>query len=395
MTGDSSAPSGTSPPTHNSFATGFLSFSQPCPSTACDELIPELLLDNNQPNPAYISWVREDQLVLSWIVASVFEGILPQLVGAETARKAWTKLTIKRDEGRLHIARIKDSLSQNPASYQYLQTSICHNCESKGHVARDSPSPKTPNGTRISDRPNSNLASTQSSPTQNWLMDSGTTHHLTSDLDNLAIHSGYQSPEEVTLGNGSRLTISHIGKCFIAASDKKIKLDNTLHIPTSTQNLNSISSFAKSNNFSDLVTRGILHTGPSRDGLYSLPVTKLLSLAFFVASLGVWHARLAHAFYPTVRRALPTAVLASSKSSSLYTTCVVSKSHIVLFSESTFKASTPPDLICSDVWGPVSDAQVPRSSTNSIREPITLQLPMFHSQPTPHASSETDVITSL
>lgn len=57
-----------------------------------DELIPELLLDNNQPNPAYISWVREDQLVLSWIVASVFEGILPQLVGAETARKAWTKL---------------------------------------------------------------------------------------------------------------------------------------------------------------------------------------------------------------------------------------------------------------------------------------------------------------
>lgn len=103
-----------------------------------------------------------------------------------------------------------------------------------------------------------------------------------------------------------------------------------------------------------MVTRGILHTGPSRDGLYSLPVTKLLSLAFFVASLGVWHARLAHAFYPTVRRALPTAVLASSKSSSLYTTCVVSKSHIVLFSESTFKASTPPDLICSDVWGPVS-----------------------------------------
>jgi len=34
-----------------------------------NEVIPERLLDNNEPNPAYNSWVREDQLVLSWIVA--------------------------------------------------------------------------------------------------------------------------------------------------------------------------------------------------------------------------------------------------------------------------------------------------------------------------------------
>lgn len=57
-------------------------------------------------------------------------------------------------------------------------------------------------------------------------------------------------------------------------------------------------------------------------------------------------------------------------------------SHHVIFDENVFPFSS-------------QDAQVPRSSTNSIREPITLQLPMFHSQPTPHASSETDVITSL
>ena len=30
--------------------------------------------------------------MLSWIVASVSEGILPQLVGAETTHKAWNKL---------------------------------------------------------------------------------------------------------------------------------------------------------------------------------------------------------------------------------------------------------------------------------------------------------------
>lgn len=39
-------------------------------------------------------------------------------------------------------------------------------------------------------------------------MDSGTMHHLTSDLDNLAIHSEYHGPEEVTLGLGNEGTSS-------------------------------------------------------------------------------------------------------------------------------------------------------------------------------------------
>ncbi|KAH0729420.1 hypothetical protein KY289_000608 [Solanum tuberosum] len=114
MAGDStSTASGTSSTTHNSFVTVF-----PSPNLAhqisvnitssilllwktqflpmirgCgldyhiegDELIPKRLRDDNEPNPAYNSWVREDQLVLSWIVASVSEGISPQLVGAESA----------------------------------------------------------------------------------------------------------------------------------------------------------------------------------------------------------------------------------------------------------------------------------------------------------------------
>ncbi|KAH0705419.1 hypothetical protein KY290_010113 [Solanum tuberosum] len=178
-----------------------------------------------------------------------------------------------------------------------MSTIICHNCEGKCHIARVFPSPKTSNGTRVSGRPVSNLANTQSS-TQNWLMDSGTTHHLTSDLDNLGIHSEYQGPEEVTLGNDSKLPISHIGASSIVASDKNFKLDDILHVPTATQNLVSFSSFTKSNNVSveffpdhffikDLATRVPLHKGWTNRGLYSLPVTKLSSPASFATSLGV------------------------------------------------------------------------------------------------------------
>ncbi|KAA8517193.1 hypothetical protein F0562_017480 [Nyssa sinensis] len=57
------------------------------------------------------------------------------------------------------------------------------------------------NSFRAPTKPSSNLASTSSQTNQTWLLDSGTTHHLTADLDNLAIHSEYTGPEEVTLGD--------------------------------------------------------------------------------------------------------------------------------------------------------------------------------------------------
>ncbi|KAH0734249.1 hypothetical protein KY285_009956 [Solanum tuberosum] len=347
--------------------------------------------------------IRADQLVLSWIIAFVSEGILPQLVGAETTQIAWNKLvvvyalgskpqirelktqlhTLQRDNTSIesYVQRAKgiadklaalqhpvtngdlvefvlaglglayrpftrslesrqedisfDALyglllneerqlkrdetlnviapttlytqssyppgrdrgrgrgnrgrgrfqnhgfSQMPQQRGFqnttqsfnilsptfdMSTIICHNCEGKGHIARVFLSPKTSNGTRVSRRPVSNLANTQHSSTQNWLMDSGTTHHLTSDLDNLGIHSEYQGPEEVTLGNDSKLPISHIGASSIVTSDKNFKLDDILQ---------------------DLATRVPLHKGWTNRGLYSLPVTKLSSPASFAASLGV------------------------------------------------------------------------------------------------------------
>ncbi|KAG5600722.1 hypothetical protein H5410_032092 [Solanum commersonii] len=104
-------------------------------------------------------------------------------------------------------------------------TIICHNCEGKGRIARVCPSPRTSNGTRSFGKPVSNRANTQPLPTQDWLMYSGTMHNMTVDFNNLDIHFEYQGPEEVILGNGSELPISHIGKSSIIASAKKFKLE--------------------------------------------------------------------------------------------------------------------------------------------------------------------------
>ncbi|KAH0776743.1 hypothetical protein KY290_008154 [Solanum tuberosum] len=319
---------------------------------------------NTNPNPEYTIWLRQDQLVLSWIVASVSESILPQLVGAATARVAWDKLVasyasgsrpyihklaalqhlvsnddlvefvlaglgpsyrpftrslesrqeeinfdalyglllneerqLKRDEaltvivpttqytqssfsttrgrgrgqGRGRFSNQDFQSSQNRGSHNSIHTNsappqasdmsriIYHNCEGKGHIARVCPSPRINNGDKVSRQPVSNLARTPSP--QNWLMDSGTTHNLTVDLGNLGIHFEYQGPQEVTIG-------------------------------------------------------------PSEEGLYSLPVMKSSAPASYATSLGVWHARLAHTSFPTVRQALSSSVIVPSfESSDLCSTC--------------------------------------------------------------------------
>ncbi|PHT54130.1 hypothetical protein CQW23_08592 [Capsicum baccatum] len=194
-------------------------------------------------------------------------------------------------------------------------------------------------------------------------MDSGTRHLVTPDLDNLGIHSEYQGPKEVTIGNGSKLRISHVGKSLVILSNKKFHLDDILHVLTATQNLLSISSFAKSNQVSieffpnhflikDLVTRDIVNIGPINDGLYSLAALKSSTPASYAAFLWVWHAPLAHTSFPTVHQALSSSVIVPSfKSSSLCSTCVVTKSH--------------------------KDIVAPPSITNAENEPLNVIVP-FH-----------------
>ncbi|XP_020264107.1 uncharacterized protein LOC109840022 [Asparagus officinalis] len=42
--------------------------------------------------PAYTAWVRKDQLLLSWIIASLSEEVLPQVVGLATSHEVWQAL---------------------------------------------------------------------------------------------------------------------------------------------------------------------------------------------------------------------------------------------------------------------------------------------------------------
>ena len=83
-----------------------------------------------------------------------------------------------------------------------------------------------------------------------WCMDSGATNHVTADAQNLLTKADYKGKDKLTVGNGSKLTISHIGSSVISHchTRKPLYLNNILHVPNITKNLLSISQFTHDNN---------------------------------------------------------------------------------------------------------------------------------------------------
>lgn len=58
-------------------------------------------------------------------------------------------------------------------------------------------------------QPRANVAVAPQYTVNNWLLDSGVTHHITSDLANLSLHQPYTGSDEVLIGDGSGLAITH------------------------------------------------------------------------------------------------------------------------------------------------------------------------------------------
>jgi hypothetical protein len=84
---------------------GYIDGSKPCP--------PATLTQDNatRPNPEYILWIRQDQLILNAVIGSILPTIIPFIAQATTSRQAWTILAntyAKPSRGR--IKQIKNQL---------------------------------------------------------------------------------------------------------------------------------------------------------------------------------------------------------------------------------------------------------------------------------------------
>lgn len=69
-----------------------------------------------------------------------------------------------------------------------------------------------------------------------------------SDMNNLELSVPYLGGDEITLGNGLGLCITHTGFSTLKSSNSKFLLKNVLRCPQSAANLLSIQKFCKNNN---------------------------------------------------------------------------------------------------------------------------------------------------
>ena len=201
-------------------------------------------------------------------------------------------------------------------------------------------------------------------------MDSGATDHITSDLDRLSFRERYNGNDNVQVGNGAGLHISHIGQSSIkTTASRDLALRNILYVPDITKNLISVHKLTRDNGVfieyhpysfivKDQVSRRNLLEGRCRAGLYPIPSSEIKHVKSAMSSVTreQWHRRLGHPSSQVVQSILSLNKLPCSKTHnvSVCDACQQAKSHQLPYGSSSFVAKTPLELIYSDVWGPAT-----------------------------------------
>jgi hypothetical protein len=94
------------------------------------------------------------------------------------------------------------------------------------------------------------MNSDQSSPRNNWILDTGASHHMTSDLQNLSLHSEYSGTEDIMVGDDKTIPITHTGFTSLITPNNSFRLKQVLCSLHISQNLVSVSQFCFHNNTS-------------------------------------------------------------------------------------------------------------------------------------------------
>lgn len=131
------------------------------------------------------------------------------------------------------------------------------------------------------------------SPTRNTILayDSGVLHHIKSDLANLSMHSPYTGNDEVLIGDGEGLQITHTGSSLLPSPTRSLYLHNVLRVSDIAKNLASVKKLCTNNSVSmeffpddfqvkDLKMEASILTGQTKNGGYEWPCRYYPSFAF-------------------------------------------------------------------------------------------------------------------
>uniref|UniRef100_A0A803PUR2 Retrovirus-related Pol polyprotein from transposon TNT 1-94-like beta-barrel domain-containing protein n=1 Tax=Cannabis sativa TaxID=3483 RepID=A0A803PUR2_CANSA len=115
-----------------------------------------------------------------------------------------------------------------------------------------------------------------------WYVDSGASNHVSVDTSTMTQKNKYTGKDDLIVGNGSQLTIDHIGNAtFKSINNYPLILKDILHVPKITKNLISISKLTTDNDViveftpdycyvKDKQTKEMVLQGRLEGGLYRL-----------------------------------------------------------------------------------------------------------------------------
>lgn len=303
--------------------------------------------------------VRESQLLLSSARLSLH-------VTANHAAKHSTSSRSTHQQQHApntsHFSRSSSNSHHKSRPYK----GFCQLCGEQGHSAKRCLTYKSTNASSHRSNPQANFAAPPAPSATEWLLDSGASHHITNDLNNLSLHSEYPGNDGVMIGDGKDLRITHTGSTSMSSSTTHFHLSNVLCVPSMHRNFLYVSKFCQSNDVSvefshnsfsvkDRKTGAVLLSNKASGGVYSWPTppkAPLLAFSCSRTSIMDWHSRLGHPSSKVLTRlvsskAIP--IIPSSRSSSC-NACLCNKSSKLHFAESSLSSNAPLDLIYSDVW---------------------------------------------
>ncbi|GJZ26162.1 retrovirus-related pol polyprotein from transposon TNT 1-94 [Tanacetum coccineum] len=244
-------------------------------------------------------------------------------------------------------------------------SSFCQYCNIPGHDTKECRKLARflkENNITIS-MPSSTTPMINTTSAQPWMFDSGASHHTASERSAVHTLSEYGGPNEIMLGNGKRLSITHTGHSTLPTSSYPLNLDNILFVSQLRNNIVSVAKLSKTNKVSieffpfhfvvkDLRTGAHLMRGENIDDIYYAVIHSLRCLlqinstTMSTESLLSWHHKLGHPSINVLKLLLKNLGLDSNKMSNgsfHCDACLINKSHKFPFGGNSFKANKPFD----------------------------------------------------
>ncbi|KAK2976922.1 hypothetical protein RJ640_015898 [Escallonia rubra] len=251
--------------------------------------------------------------------------------------------------------------NQGPCQICGLTNHIALTCRSCYVPRQQNQSPRNNNFSNRNFNASANYSNV--APPLNWFPDTAANYHLTPDINALNAANEYMGNDQLHVGNGQGLQITHTGNASIHSNTRKLDLRNVLCVPKIVKNLLSVQRFTTDNScffefwpnhfvIKDQRTKKVLMEGPSEARIYSLRQLKV-AMAALVPSLDDWHMWLGHSNIQKLNSLVRNNfVLSSSSTISPCSSCLMGKMSRLPLASIDHRSSKPFDIIHSDVWGP-------------------------------------------